>query len=133
MPQETDPPPSLLPTWVDMSRGDEVEAREHHRRRIMPGQGRVDPVRMEDEADDVVTALERDLPVLSRTPTTLLTGRRLVLFPRPQEERHVLFKMVPWGQATQVTCRWVWQRQSRPSHEAFIMAGSQCWQKTQTL
>ena len=43
MPQETDPPPSLLPTWVDMSRGDEVEAREPHRRRIMPGQGRVDP------------------------------------------------------------------------------------------
>ena len=82
MPQETDPPPSLLPTWVDMSRGDEVEAREPHRRRIMPGQGRVDPVRMEDEADDVVRALERDLPVLSHTPTTMLTGRRLVLFPQ---------------------------------------------------
>ena len=75
MPQETDPPPSLLPTWVDMSRGDEVEAREPHRRRIMPGQGRVDPVRMEDEVDDVVRALERDLPVLSHTPMTMLTGR----------------------------------------------------------
>ena len=36
LPQETDPLPSLLPTWVDMSRGDEVEAREPHRRRIMP-------------------------------------------------------------------------------------------------
>ena len=81
LPQETDPPPSLLPTWVDMSRGDEVEAREPHRRRIMPGQGRVDPMRMEDEADDVVRALERDLP-LSHTPTTMLTGRRLVLFPQ---------------------------------------------------
>ena len=33
----------------------------------------------------------------------------------------------------QVTCRWVWQRQSRTSHEAFIMAGSQCWQKTETM
>ena len=72
--------PSLLPTWVDMSRGDEVEAGEPHRRRIMPGQG-VDPVRMEDEADDVVRALERDLPVLSHTPTTM-TSRRLVLFPQ---------------------------------------------------
>ena len=67
--QETDPA-SLLPTWVDMSRGDEVEGREPHRRRIMPGQGRVHPVRMEDEVDDVVSALERDLPVLSHTPTT---------------------------------------------------------------
>ena len=35
----------------------------------MPGQGSVDQVRMEDEADDVVRALERDLPVLSHTPT----------------------------------------------------------------
>ena len=61
MTQETDPAPSVLPTWVDMSRGDEVEAREPQRR-IMPGQGRVDPVRMEDEVDDVVRALERDLP-----------------------------------------------------------------------
>ena len=101
--------------WVDMSRGDEVEAREPHRRRIMPGQGRVDPMRMEDEADDVVRALERDLP-LSHTPTTMLTGRRLVLFPRFREERHVLFKIVAWSQVTQrftrhqVTCRWVWQR-----------------------
>ena len=67
---------------VDMSRGDEVEAREPHRRRIMPGQGRVDPVRMEDEADDVVRTSERDLPVLSHTPTTMLTGRRLVSFPQ---------------------------------------------------
>ena len=37
--------------------------------------GRVDPVRLEDEADNVVRALERDLPVLSHTPTTMLTGR----------------------------------------------------------
>ena len=60
MTQETEPAPSLLPTWVDMTRGDEVEAR-------VPGQGRPDPVRMEDEVDDVVKALERDLPVLSHT------------------------------------------------------------------
>ena len=76
------PAPSHLPTWVDMSRGDEVEAREPHRRRIMPGQGRVDPVRMEDEVDDVVRALERDLPVLRHAPTTMSTGRRLVLIPQ---------------------------------------------------
>ena len=48
----------------------------------MPGQGRVDPVRMGDEVDDVVRALERDLPVLSHTPTTMLTvSRRLVRQP----------------------------------------------------
>ena len=82
--QETDPA-SILPTWVDMSRGDdEVEAREPHRRRIMPGQGGVDPVHMEDEVDDVVSALERDLPVLSHTPTAMLTGRRLVLITQTQ-------------------------------------------------
>ena len=56
-----------------MSRGDEV--REPHRRRIMAWQGRVDPVRMDDEVDDVVRALDRDLPVLSHAPTTILTGR----------------------------------------------------------
>ena len=34
----------------------------------------------------------------------------------------------------QGTCRWVWRRKSRPSHEGLIMAGSQCWQKmTQTM
>ena len=72
--QETDPA-SLLPTWVDMSRGDEVEAREPHRRRIMLGQGRVDPVRMEDEVDDVVSQ-----------------AGDWCCSPRPKEERHVLFR-----------------------------------------
>ena len=76
---------SILPTWVDMSRGDdEVEAREPHRRRIMPGQNRADPVHMEDEVEDVVSALKRDLPVLSHTPTAMFTGRRLVLIPQTQ-------------------------------------------------
>ena len=82
--QETDPA-SILPTWVDMRRGDdEDEAREPHRRRIMPGQGRVDPIHMEDEVNDVVNASKRDLPVLSHTPTAMLTGRRLVLIPQTQ-------------------------------------------------
>ena len=58
---------SILPTWVDMNQGDdEVEAREPHRRRIMPGQNRVDPVQMENEVEDVVSAL-RDLPVEPHT------------------------------------------------------------------
>ena len=81
--QATQPAPSLLPTWPDMSRGDEAElAREPQRRRITPRQGRPDPVRVEDEVDDVVSALERDLPVVSHTPTTMSTGRRLVLMPQ---------------------------------------------------
>ena len=80
--RETEPAPSLLPTSVDMSRRTEVEAREPHRRRIMPGQGGVVNVRMEDESDDVVTAFERDLPVLSHTPTSMLTGRRFLMIPQ---------------------------------------------------
>ena len=86
--QETDPA-SILATWVDMSRGDdEDEAREPHRRRIMPGQGGVDPVHMEDE-DDVVSALERDLPVLSHTPTAV--DRQEIGVDPPDPRRNATF------------------------------------------
>ena len=66
--QETDPA-SILPTWVDMSRGDdEDEAREPHRRRIMSGQGRVDPIHMEDEVDDGQCVGTRFASVEPHTP-----------------------------------------------------------------
>ena len=139
MTQDTEPAPSLLPTWVDMSRGDEVEAREPHRRRIMPRHGRLDNVRMEDEVDDVVKALERDLPMLSHTPTAMLTGGRSVLMPQTpgtprsvqdygvessDTEAHEPPVDMVLGVAMTV------QAQPRVPH----LAGSQCWQKmTQTV
>ena len=88
--QATEPASSLLPTRVDTRRGDEAESvREPHRRRIIrvlrapdPNQQHfVHPV-MDD--DDVVSALERDLPQQREGVSqsrTMLTGRRLVLVP----------------------------------------------------
>ena len=53
---------------------------------------------MEDEADDVVRALERDLPVFEpHTHDNVDRAGEWCCSPRPQEERHVLFKIVAWS------------------------------------
>ena len=70
---------------------------------------------MEDEVDDVVRALERDLPVLSHTPTTMLTGRRLVLISQTPGQTPRSVQDCTVESSDQVTYRWAWRRQSRPA------------------